>query len=198
MAEDAVEKARKVRLVVMDVDGVLTDGKAIHLAPVMRQRRLTRRGFSERLQNWLGLLRFDGLEFNVQDGTGIKYLHRCGVRTAIVSGRDVEAVRERARVLGIEEVVQGAKVKIDAYEAVLARAGLGDDEVAYIGDDLPDIPVMRRAGLAVAVPNAAPEVIEHADLVTQRRGGEGAVREVAEFILKAQGKWQDILSRYIE
>jgi len=172
--EDAVEKARGIRMLIMDVDGVLTDGRALYGSPSV-----------------------EGVFFNVHDGTGIKYLHRCGVRTAIITGRDIQAVRERARVLGIEEVVQGAKVKLEAYEAVLARADLSDAEVAYVGDDLPDIPVMRRAGLAVAVPNAAPEVIEHAHLVTRRAGGEGAVREVAELILKAQGKWQHVLSRYI-
>jgi len=107
-------------------------------------------------------------------------------------------VRTRADVLGIELVEQGAKVKIDAYERIIAQAGVTDGEVAYIGDDLPDIPVMRRAGLAVAVTDAAPEVIAAADLVTRRRGGKGAVRELAEFILRAQGKWEKILERYCE
>jgi 3-deoxy-D-manno-octulosonate 8-phosphate phosphatase (KDO 8-P phosphatase) len=170
---DAVEKARKVRMVIMDVDGVLTDGRAFYGA-----------GGSE------------ALLFNVHDGTGVKYLQRSGIRTAIISGRDVEAVRARAQTLGVEEVVQGAKVKLDAYEAVRARAGLHDEDIAYIGDDLPDLPAMRRAGLAVAVPNAAPEVLEEADFVTGKRGGEGAVRELAEFLLKAQGKWEQILGRY--
>lgn len=175
MCADAVQKARKVRMVIMDVDGVLTDGRAFY-----------------------GDAGFQGVFFSVHDGTGIKYLHRSGIRTAIISGRDVEAVRARAGTLGIEEVVQGAKVKLDAYEQIRGRAGLADDEMAYVGDDLPDIPVMRRVGLAVAVPNAVPEVIELADMVTERRGGDGAVRELAEFILKAQGKWQKILERYRE
>ncbi len=157
----------------MDVDGVLTDGKAFCAGNG-----------------------FEGVFFNVHDGTGITYLHRSGLRTAVITGREVGAVRERAQTLGIAEVITGAKVKLEAYEALRERAGLHDDEIAYVGDDLPDIPVMRRVGLAVAVPNAAPEVLEIADLVTHRAGGEGAVRELAEFILKAQGKWKDILGRY--
>jgi len=172
--EQAIEKARRVKLVIMDVDGVLTDGRAIYFGDGG-----------------------EGLAFHVHDGTGIKYLHRSGIPTAIISGRDVPAVRSRAQTLGIEEVAQGAKVKLEAYEPILERAGLQDEDVAYVGDDLPDIPVLRRAGLAVSVPNAAAEVKDHADLVLSTPGGEGAVRELAEFILKAQGKWDDILSRYI-
>ncbi len=169
----AAERAARVRMVIMDCDGVLTDGRAVY-----------------------GSGGFEAVAFNVKDGTGIKYLQRAGLKTAILSGRDVEAVRARAAVLGIEEVVQGAKVKVDAYEGILARAGLADEDVAYVGDDLPDLPVMRRAGLAVAVADAVPEVIAQAHLVTERRGGDAAVREVAEFILKAQGKWEQILERY--
>lgn len=162
-------------MVIIDVDGVLTDGQVFY-----------------------GGSSVQGVFFNVHDGTGIKYLHRSGIGTAIITGRDSEAVRQRARTLGIEEVVQGAKVKMDAYERIRQRAGLEDCQIAYVGDDLPDIPVMRRAGLAVCVADAAPEVVEHADVVTDRRGGQGALREVAELILKAQGKWEEILSRYFE
>jgi 3-deoxy-D-manno-octulosonate 8-phosphate phosphatase (KDO 8-P phosphatase) len=171
----AAERAARVRLVIMDCDGVLTDGRAIYISSGD-----------------------EALAFNVKDGTGIKYLQRAGLKTAILSGRDVEAVRARAQTLGIKEVVQGAKVKIDAYEQILAHAGLADEAVAYIGDDLPDLPVMRRVGLAAAVADAVPEVTAAAHLVTERRGGDGAVRELAEFILKAQGKWEEILRRYDE
>ncbi len=169
----AAERAARVRMVIMDCDGVLTDGRAFY-----------------------GSGGFEAVAFNVKDGTGIKYLHRAGLRTAILSGRDVEAVRVRAQVLGIEQVELGAKVKVEAYERILARAGLSDEEVAYVGDDLPDLPVMRRVGLAVAVADAVPEVLAAAHLVTERRGGDAAVRETAEFILKAQGKWAEILRRY--
>jgi 3-deoxy-D-manno-octulosonate 8-phosphate phosphatase (KDO 8-P phosphatase) len=174
LAPDVAAKARQIGLVILDVDGVLTDGRVIY-----------------------GGGGVQGVAFSVQDGTGIKYLHRAGIRTALLTGRDSPAVTDRAETLGIEIVVQGAKVKLEGYETILERAGIPDAQVAYAGDDLPDLPVMRRAGLAVAVPNAVPEVRELADLVTQRAGGDGAVRELAELLLKAQGKWQQIMERYI-
>ncbi|MFW6188927.1 MAG: KdsC family phosphatase [Planctomycetota bacterium] len=168
------QRLRRVRLLIMDCDGVLTDGRAFY-----------------------GSDGFEAVGFNVKDGTGIKYLQRRGVRTAILTGRDVEAVRVRARVLGIGHVVQGAKVKIDGYERIQQQVELPDEAIAYIGDDLTDIPPMRRAGLAVAVADAAPEVIETADFATERKGGDGAVRELAERILKARGEWDRILERYM-
>jgi 3-deoxy-D-manno-octulosonate 8-phosphate phosphatase (KDO 8-P phosphatase) len=174
MNDDAMQKATRVKLLIMDVDGVLTDGTAFY-----------------------GSEGFEAIGFNVKDGTGIKYLHRSGIRTALLSGRNVAAVRERARVLGIDLVYQGIKVKIEAYEDLLRETGLTEDEVAYIGDDLPDIPVMRRVGFAAAVADAMPEVAPHADYVTEEPGGRGAVRELAELILKAQGKWADITERYL-
>jgi len=190
VSEAAVQKARAIRMVAMDVDGVLTDGRATCIGPARGPGRL--------LAWLLGRRVYEALAFNVQDGSGIKYLERAGIGTAIISGRRLEAVNARARELGIREVFQDAKVKAEAWESLLARTGLSDRDVAYVGDDLPDIPLLRRAGLAVAVANAVPEVRQHADLVTTRSGGQGAVRELAEFILKAQGKWVDILSRYVD
>ncbi|MFO8008101.1 MAG: HAD-IIIA family hydrolase [Candidatus Brocadiia bacterium] len=172
--EEARERARSVRLVIMDVDGVLTDGRVLYSADR------------------------EGVLFNVHDGTGIKYLHRCGIQTALVTGRNIQAVRRRAESLGIPHLVQGARVKMDAYEQVLADAQMPDEAAAYVGDDLTDIPVMRRVGLAIAVPDAVSEVLERVHAVTEKRGGHGAVREAAEFILKEQGKWQGILQRYFE
>ncbi len=173
--EQIERKLRAVRLVAMDVDGVLTDGRAFY-----------------------GSAGVEGLLFNVQDGTGIKWLQRAGIQTALITGRTLEAVVARAEALGIPLVIQGAKVKLEAYEELKEKTGLSDDAICYIGDDLPDLPVMRRAGLPVAVPNARPEVRAAARLVTEARGGEGAVRELAELILKAQGKWQEITRRYFE
>ena len=175
MQDELAQKARNVKWLVLDVDGVLTDGKAFY-----------------------GLGGFEGVSFDVQDGAGIKYLKRLGIRTAIISGRTAQAVLYRSRELGIDEVIQGAKVKIHGYQALKERLGFQDSEVCYMGDDLPDIPVMRRVGLAVAVSNARPEVRQLADVVTRASGGRGAVRELAELLLKAQGKWQDILNRYLE
>ena len=198
--DDALlQKARRVRMVIMDCDGVLTDGKAIHAShrPTRPTGYLRASRLSRLVSRYLGQ-GYEALAFNVQDGSGIKYLQRSGILTAILSGREVLAVHDRADVLGIEDVVTGAKVKLEGYEDICRRNELEDVEVAYVGDDLPDIPVMRRVGLAVAVANAVPDVIAHADMVTQRSGGDGAVRELAEFILKAQGKWDAIMARYLE
>jgi len=175
MDQSTQAKIRAVQLIAMDVDGVLTDGMAFY-----------------------GTGGVEGLFFNVQDGTGIKWLHRAGLRTALVTGREVEAVRRRAEVLGIELVYQGAKVKMEAYERLLADTGLADEALCFVGDDLMDLPVMRRAGLGVAVANARPEVKEAADLVTEAAGGRGAVRELVELVLKTQGLWDKVTGRYFE
>jgi len=169
-----MEKLRAIELVAMDVDGVLTDGRTFY-GP----------GGSE------------GLFFSVQDGSGIKWLHRAGVATALITGRQLEAVAARAHTLGIEDVFQGVKVKADAYAQLKERARLDDSQILYVGDDLPDLPVMRMAGVSVAVANARPEVREGALIVTSAAGGDGAVREVAELVLKAKGLWDDLLNRYL-
>ncbi len=164
-----------IQAVITDVDGVLTDG------------RIT--------------LASDGSEikrFHVWDGSGIKYLVRGGIAVAFLTGRTSTVVDARAAELGVEHVRQGAKFKVPAYDELLADLGLTDDDVCYIGDDLPDLPVLRRAGVGVAVANARPELLEAADHVTQTAGGKGALRELAETILKAQGKWADIMSRYLD
>jgi len=173
LSEEATLRARAIRMFIMDVDGVLTDGTAFYTGDS------------------------DAVFFHIHDGTGIKYLRRGGIIPAMISGRPVEAARRRAQALGIQHVILGAKVKIEAYERLKEETALQDDAIAYIGDDLPDIPVMRRAGLALTVPNAAPEALDVADAVTERAGGNGAVREAAEFLLKAQDKWDDILKRYL-
>jgi len=163
----------KIKMVVFDVDGVLTDGKIV-----------------------LDMHGVETKSFNVQDGTGIKYLLRSDIRVGLITGRQSGVVSFRARELGIEDVYQGVKVKLEAYEKLVEKHGLHDEEVCYVGDDLPDIPVMRRVGLPVAVANARLEVKNEAAYVTQAEGGAGAVREVAEEILKGQGKWDTIMSRY--
>jgi len=175
MDESLRRRLCDIRLVAMDVDGVLTDGRALY-----------------------GSNGFEGLFFNVQDGSGIKYLHRAGVATALITGRTVPAVQTRADVLDIQHVYQGAKVKLEAYERMKADTGVGDAAICFIGDDLPDVPVLRRAGVAVAVANARPEVKSVAHVITAAAGGCGAVREVAEMILKARGDWEKLLKRYFE
>lgn len=169
----AAARARKVRLLLMDVDGVLTDGRVY-------------------LQSFPGDIALEMKAFHSQDGAGLKLARLAGLRTGIITGRESAATTRRAQENGMEFVYQGRDEKGPAYEEILRRAQASDAEVAFIADDLPDLPVLRRAGLAVAVANAVPEVKGLAHLVTKRHGGEGAVREVIEFILKAQGKWLSV------
>ncbi len=165
--------AEPVRIVVCDVDGVLTDGR-IGIDADGREFKL----------------------FSVGDGTGIKYLQLSGIEVGFLSGRTCEAVRHRAMELGVGIYRGGVLEKRRVLEEVLSERGRRADELCYVGDDLIDIPCLLLAGYPVAVANAHPEVQKVAELVTRARGGEGAVREVAERILKAQGKWEAILGRY--
>lgn len=167
-------RAKKIRVLIMDVDGVLTDGHV-----------------------WL-LSRRDGTAseikgFSAYDGAGLKLARAAGLRTGLITGRESTAVAQRARECEIEFVYQRKATKIESYEEILRITGSDEKEVAYVGDDLPDLPVLQRVGFAVAVANAAPEVKRAAHYVTLRSGGEGAVREVIEIIVKAQGKWAEAL-----
>ena len=164
-------RAKKIRVLIMDVDGVLTDGRI-----------------------WL-LSRRDGTAseikgFSAYDGAGLKLARAAGLRTGIITGRESTAVAQRARECEIEFVYQHRSTKLGSFEEILQITGAADAEVAYVGDDLPDIPILERVGLAVAVANAAPEVKRAAHFVTKRSGGDGALREVIELIVKAQGKWE--------
>jgi 3-deoxy-D-manno-octulosonate 8-phosphate phosphatase (KDO 8-P phosphatase) len=169
------ERAARINLLLMDCDGVLTDGRV-----------------------WL----FDDGEeqkgFHTRDGLGIELWHRAGLKSGIISGRKSSAVERRARGLGMSFVVQGVKEKVQAFVETLAEAGVTSDEVAFIGDDLNDIPLMLRSGLGVAVADAATETRERAHYVTKVAGGYGAVREVIELILKAQGRWDDLAADYTD
>ena len=168
-----LERARKTRLLMMDVDGVLTDG------------RIIQDGQGHELK-----------VFDVKDGHGIVIAHRAMLQTALISGRASETITQRAGELGIKLVFQKVWNKLEVYEKILVDTELTHDEVAYIGDDLIDIPLLRRVGLAVAVADAVDEVKVAAHVVTQRPGGQGAVREVIELILKAQGHWDSLIERY--
>ncbi|MFA5355005.1 MAG: HAD-IIIA family hydrolase [Thermodesulfovibrionales bacterium] len=167
------EAAKLIKLLVLDVDGVLTDGSII-------------------LDN-------EGNEFksfHVRDGHGIKMLGKAGIPVAIITGRYSKVVERRAHELGISEVYQKCHIKTVAYEELLAKTGVSDSEVAYIGDDVVDIPLFKRVGLPVAVADADDEAKAEAALITQARGGRGAVREICELLMKAQGKWEGIISDY--
>jgi len=173
--DEIIERARRVRILILDCDGVLTDGRIIML-PTGDETKV----------------------FDVKDGHAIVMLHRAGIRSGIISGRQSSIVRARAKELGIAHLHEMAWVKTEAYEQILAEENLTNDEVCYVGDDVVDIPLLRRAGLAVAVADAVAEVKQFAHLVTSRTGGRGAVREVIELILKSQGKWEAALSRYVD
>jgi 3-deoxy-D-manno-octulosonate 8-phosphate phosphatase (KDO 8-P phosphatase) len=172
----AAVRARKVRVLLMDVDGVPTDGRVY-------------------LQSFPGEIALEMKAFHSQDGAGLKLARIAGLRTGIITGRESAATTRRAKENGMEFVFQGSDEKAAPYEEILRRAQVTDAEVAFVGDDLPDLPVMGRVGLAIAVSNAVPEVKAVAHLVTKGHGGEGAVREVIEFILKAQGKWLPVAAK---
>jgi 3-deoxy-D-manno-octulosonate 8-phosphate phosphatase (KDO 8-P phosphatase) len=169
--------ARRVRLLGLDVDGVLTDN-GVYIGPVAGDRIELKR-------------------FNIQDGLGLILLRTAGLPVIWVSGRSSEATALRAAELRVEELLQvpGPR-KAAAFEQALVRRGIGWDEVAFVGDDLADLPILRRVGLPIAVSNAVEEVKQVAAYVTDAAGGHGAVREVVDALLRGRGEWSDILERY--
>jgi len=172
-AETALRrKLKKVRMLLLDVDGVLTDG-GIFLG-----------GDGQELKR-----------FHVQDGLGIRMIRLGGIKVGIITGRRSEAVTVRAQELHVDALYQGVADKLDAFNRILESYDIQDEEICYVGDDLSDLPVMKRSGVAVAVKNARTEVKRVSDYITRNSGGEGAVREVVEIILKAQGKWKAVLEK---
>jgi len=167
------KKLKSVKLLMLDVDGVLTDGKIIY----------NDRG--EEIK-----------AFNVRDGHGLKLLMRAGIEIALITGRKSKVVLHRARDLGIKKVYQRVINKIEIYEKILKEKKLKDIHVGFVGDDLVDIPVLKRVGFSAAVGDAIPEVKKVVDYVASKRGGEGAVREICELLLKVQNKWEGITERY--
>lgn len=171
--EDFQERARNVRMIVFDVDGVLTDGSLF---------------FGDDGQEYKA--------FNSRDGHGIKMLRASGVEPGIITGRTSQVVLHRARNLGITHLYQGADDKLQAFENLLASVGLAPDQIAYMGDDVVDLPVLRRCGLAISVPDAPDEVKARSHYVTRANAGRGAAREVCELIMRAQGTWAAQLALY--
>ncbi|SPF44031.1 3-deoxy-D-manno-octulosonate 8-phosphate phosphatase [Syntrophobacter sp. SbD1] len=174
LPDELKKRILPIRMMIFDVDGVLTDGRVIYLDDGSEIK-----------------------EFDVQDGHGIKLLQRAGIEVALITGRACRAVGHRALALGITRVHQGAKVKLEPYEQLLAQTGFKEHETGYMGDDLIDIPVMRRAGFSVAVPNGTPHIFPYAHYVTRAGGGRGAAREVCEMILQVQGLWESTMRRYL-
>jgi YrbI family 3-deoxy-D-manno-octulosonate 8-phosphate phosphatase len=167
------DRCARIEFLLLDVDGVLTAGGIIYDD---NGRELK--------------------QFHVRDGSGLKFWQLAGKRAGILTGRSSPVVEVRAKEIGIEPVIQGATDKLAAYRNLLAQLGLRPEQVAFVGDDLPDLPVLRHCGLAVAVADACPEVIAEAHYVTRVSGGQGAVREAIEWILRSQGQWAKIVERY--
>jgi 3-deoxy-D-manno-octulosonate 8-phosphate phosphatase (KDO 8-P phosphatase) len=172
---DIQNRAARIKLLLMDCDGVLTDGRI-----------------------WLLENGEDQKMFHTRDGFGIELLHRAGLQSGVITGRTSIALERRAQALGMLFIWQGSEDKRNAFADSLTEAALSSEEVAFIGDDLTDIPLLKLCGLAVAVADGAVETRSHAHYVTEARGGHGAVREVCELILKAQNKWSDVIAGYLK
>lgn len=167
------ERAKKIKLLILDVDGVLTDGRIIY------------DNFGDEFKC-----------FNVQDGLGFSLLHASPILAVIITAKRSKPVLRRAREMGVVKVYQNAWQKLKVYERLLRKFKLRDYEICFIGDDLIDLPILKRVGLAVAVANGVKEVKDCAHYVTQREGGKGAAREVIELILKSQNLWDGLLEKY--
>lgn len=178
MTKNNAARARKIKIFLMDVDGVLTDGKMYYLPG--RGKELV-----------------EVKAFHSLDGIGLRLLNQFGVITGVITGRESPGTEERAKGLGMSYAYQGFLSKLEPLEQILADTGLKPENVAYMGDDWTDIPVLKRAGLACAPANALPEVKKAAHLVTAKDGGMGAAREVCDFILKSQGLWKTVMN-YVE
>jgi 3-deoxy-D-manno-octulosonate 8-phosphate phosphatase (KDO 8-P phosphatase) len=170
MKKQAIEK---IRLLLLDVDGVLTDGRIIY----------DNNGIESKA-------------FHVRDGHGLKMLQRAGIQVGIITGRDSQVVAHRAQELGIEMVYQGAKNKMVPYLEILEQTGLTDEQIAYVGDDLVDLPILRRVGCACTVADGVSDIKPYVDYITTLPGGCGAVREICDMLLRQSGRWEEAVERY--
>jgi 3-deoxy-D-manno-octulosonate 8-phosphate phosphatase (KDO 8-P phosphatase) len=177
IADEIISRARLIKLLLLDCDGVLTDGGLYYTFDGKRV--------------------MEGVKaFHIHDGQGLKLAREAGLKLGVISGRISPALTARVRELQIDYLHQGVDDKLSVYEDIRTAEGIDDSQVAYVGDDLPDLPAMRRAGLALAVADAVEEIRECAHFVTNKAGGRGAAREVVELLLKAQDKWRESLQRY--
>jgi 3-deoxy-D-manno-octulosonate 8-phosphate phosphatase (KDO 8-P phosphatase) len=175
MDDNILARARKIKLLVLDIDGVMTDGHIIYSI------------YGDELKF-----------FDVQDGFGITLLNRAGIKSVIITAKKSRIVKLRARDMKVARAYQGHHDKLKPFNQALRSFRVKPEEVCFIGDDLIDLPVLKRVGLAVAVPNAVEEVKRHAHHITERAGGHGAVREICDLLIKSQGKWDFAASRYFE
>lgn len=175
--EQLQDRAGRIQVLIMDVDGVLTDGRFL-LLPLPDGTLVETKAFDS------------------QDGIALRWLTWYGIRTGVISGRDSPATAGRASQVGMTWVFQGHIEKIPLFQQIISESGVSSDEIAYVGDDLTDIVLFRRCGLSFATANARPEVKQCAHVVTEAAGGFGAIREVAELLLKGRGKWEELLKKY--
>ncbi len=173
LSSELLQRASKVNVLIVDADGVLTDGRIIYAE------------YGDELKS-----------FDVQDGAGLVFWHRVGLKSAIISGRKSRLLKRRAKEMRVDFLAQGKLIKLPVYKNVLKKFRVTDEQVCVISDDLMELPMVRRAGFAVAVPNAAEEIIKASHYVTHHEGGRGAVREVVDILLKAKGLWDQVLHRY--
>lgn len=169
------ERAKKIKLLLLDVDGVLTDGRIIYGT------------YGDELKN-----------FDVNDGLGVMLVKRAGIRCAIITAKGSTVVKKRARDLRVDKIYSNFHYKIRALKSITRKFRIKNEEICFVGDDIIDMPILKRVGLAVAVPNAMDEVKEIAHYITKKTGGRGAVREVCDILLKAQGKWTEVTRKYFE
>lgn len=167
------QKMAGIKLLLLDVDGILTDGRIIY----------------DNQGNELKA-------FDVKDGHGLKMVQRAGIKTGIITGRKSEVVKCRAQELGFDILYQGALNKLEPYLEILKEHGLTNEQVAYVGDDVVDLPVLRRVGFSATVADAVDDVLPLVDYVTKRSGGRGAVREICDMLIRANGQWDTLTSRY--
>jgi 3-deoxy-D-manno-octulosonate 8-phosphate phosphatase (KDO 8-P phosphatase) len=194
------DRAKKIKLLLFDVDGVLTDGKIFIFPAPGGEHTMQRRAVEQSDQGGFGLVSQNLIEakgFHAHDGAAISLVRLAGIRTGLITKRISETVALRARDLKLEHVYQGVQDKLMVFREILGKEGLTAGAAAFIGDDVIDLPVMRNCGFAVAVANARAEVKREAHYVTPHAGGDGALRDAAEYILKAQGKWKQVVSEYI-
>ncbi len=174
-SSDIIERAKKIKLLALDVDGVLTDGRIIYGS------------YGDELKN-----------FDVNDGLGILLVKRAKFKCVILTAKGARVVTKRAKELRVDKVYQNFHYKIEAFKKIRAKFKVKEEEICFVGDDLIDIPILKRVGLAVSPPNAMDDVKKFAHFITKKSGGRGAIREVCDLLLKAQGKWEKVTARYFE
>lgn len=194
-------RARKVKLLLFDVDGVMTDG-TIWLFPAPAGIRQSTQEQAGKMADAGGYAiasesMVEAKGFHAHDGTAISLARKGGIKTGLITKRISETVALRARDLRVDHIHQGIADKLTAFEEILRQEGLTAEQAAYMGDDIIDLPVMRRCGLAIAVPNARVEIKQAAHYVTENAGGRGAIRDAVEFILRSQGKLEQVIAAYL-